>query len=145
MRWYRRSRKYHSRQRPRERSSLPLVRRSQVLYPSLLDRPLVASRGIRISSVQRGGLILRHFKQNRFPLVGIRLQREWNATGDQIFRNMIDVPYQVPAVKSVCHTRSLRRRVLFASRVAGPHMRRSPGRGGTYNRTVDSETTCKRI
>lgn len=45
---------------------------------------------------------------------------------------------------SVCLRRARRREMLFKMRVAGKNLRKSPGKGGTYRRTEESEYTCKR-
>ncbi|UOF80222.1 hypothetical protein [Microviridae sp.] len=146
MRWYIRSRKHHSRKRPREQRSYPLVRRSRIPQVTLLDRPILTPRGMRLTGAQRSALVLRSFKQYRFPLVGQRVWREHQTPDVQSYpaRVLFDDIKQVPAVNSVCQARSLRRRVLFGFQVAGRNKRRSPGRDGTYNRTVDSETSCRR-
>lgn len=41
-----------------------------------------------------------------------------------------------------CRKRSSRRGVMFAIQKAGPGKRLSPGRGGTYKRTPESELPC---
>lgn len=43
---------------------------------------------------------------------------------------------------SHCGSRLMRRGVLFANRIAGKNMRRSPGRGGGYKRNQMSEFGC---
>ncbi|UOF77151.1 hypothetical protein [Microviridae sp.] len=146
MRWYQRSRKHHSRKRPREQRSYPLVRRSRIPQVTLLDRISMTPRGMRPLGAQRVSLVLRHIKQYRFPLVGYRALRELTPPYTTLFRSkyIFEDVKQVPAVNSVCQARSLRRRVLFGFQVAGRNKRLSPGRGGTYNRTVDSETSCRR-
>jgi len=50
---------------------------------------------------------------------------------------------KVKASHSVCGKRSVRRTMLFVNGVAGFGKRRSPGRGGTYYRSSESETTCR--
>lgn len=59
----------------------------------------------------------------------------------------LSVPIRIgkpSASHRICAKRSVRRSVLFASGVAGIGKRRSPGRNGTYYRSSESETTCKK-
>lgn len=50
---------------------------------------------------------------------------------------------KTPAGQSICSRRGERREVLFAGRIAG-FRGRSPGRGGSYKRTPESTTVCRR-
>lgn len=104
-------------------------------------------RGMPATTVQRGVMVPHLGKRHRFPLLGIRAAYRANTLDVQTIPRGIrfGVPDFVPAVKSVCQSRATRRRILFGSRVAGPNKRLSPGRGGTYKRTVDSETSCRRL
>lgn len=43
---------------------------------------------------------------------------------------------------SFCHKRKSRRQALFSLKIAGKGKRRSPGSGGTYNRTENSNYSC---
>lgn len=43
---------------------------------------------------------------------------------------------------SICHRRGARRRVLFTLKIAGKGLKKSPGKGGSYNRTPDSLVSC---
>jgi len=43
---------------------------------------------------------------------------------------------------SHCAKRKARRKVLFQIQIAGHNRRRSPGQGGTYHRTAESERPC---
>lgn len=52
---------------------------------------------------------------------------------------------QVEATYRVCARRARRREHLFRIQIAGRNRRRSPGRGGTYRRTLDSLTTCRKV
>lgn len=45
--------------------------------------------------------------------------------------------------QNVCQTRATRRAVLFAAQIAGKKGR-SPGKGGTYKRTPESNISCER-
>lgn len=110
----------------------------------------LAPRGIPNPMVQRSVLVRQFLKANRLPLVGLRSQRERvvlrsDQTIDRPLIHQWDVPANVPAVKSVCQARHLRRRLLFKIGIAGIGRRRSPGRGGTYRRNVDSETSCQKV
>lgn len=91
---------------------------------------------------------LNQLKTERLPLQGIRSQR------DRILRNLEQprrvgsrivipqIPRQIPGTKSVCQRRFERRTVLFARNIAGKGLRRSPGQGGTYRRTITSQQGC---
>lgn len=111
----------------------------------------IGSRGIRIAYEQRPVVVRRLLKANRLPLVGIRSQID--RIGSSMVKNVLpqeinwlaDQLKGVPAVRSVCQARHQRRRMLFKIGVAGTNKRLSPGRGGTYRRTVDSETSCKKV
>lgn len=46
---------------------------------------------------------------------------------------------------TVCQKREDRRESLFALGVAGHGRRRSPGQGGSYRRTQDSNIVCKKV
>lgn len=41
-----------------------------------------------------------------------------------------------------CVRRKIRKQVLFALGISGRHKRRSPGRGGSYNRSLESNYAC---
>lgn len=117
-------------------------------YPVVLSRK---GRGVEIQTRQ-APLLERRYKVPafRFPLIGLRSQRQLTEIGGQtdpgrILREIKDSLQSIPGVRSVCQARSLRRRILFGSRVAGLNIRRSPGRGGTYRRTVDSNTSCEKV
>lgn len=46
--------------------------------------------------------------------------------------------------RQVCKKREERRRALFARHIAGSGAKRSPGKNHTYERTSDSQITCKK-
>lgn len=52
--------------------------------------------------------------------------------------------WRPPAKLNVCSQRDDRRRALFALRVAGYGLKRSPGKGGSYKRKVESTQSCGR-
>lgn len=82
------------------------------------------------STVRRGGV---RAPRARLPshLLPLQAQRPWH-----LFNV---VPASSPAV-SFCVRRRVRKEVLFAKHVAG--RKRSPGRGGSYNRTAFSSVRC---
>lgn len=51
----------------------------------------------------------------------------------------------IKGYRTVCQKRSERREQLFAMGTAGTGRRRSPGQGGSYKRTEDSQISCKRV
>lgn len=145
----------HHRVKARERSSTLPGRRlvkSRLFLVERLSQDL-APRGIRIPDVQRGVVLRKLFHQaKRLPILGLRSQRERVVMrADQMDHQrdlrsgLKDRLKGVPGVRSVCQARGLRRRILFGFRIAGHKRRLSPGSGGTYRRTVDSETICRRV
>lgn len=68
---------------------------------------------------------------------------------DQNYPRVVLAPWaqSVSAVKRgalVCGRRQIRREVLFANKISGRNLRRSPGRGGAYRRTEGSNITCSK-
>lgn len=55
---------------------------------------------------------------------------------------LLDIPQSNPK-QNLCGRRSDRRRILFQNKIAGNNLRKSPGNGGTYNRTPESQTSCR--
>lgn len=49
---------------------------------------------------------------------------------------------RIPGTRTICSLRRYRRATLFALGIAGRGQRKSPGQGGTYRRTEDSQLTC---
>lgn len=140
---------------PRQRRPLPLARaesrsRLRPYAPIVtMDASTFKSRREFPSSQARG-----YLRMKRLPLLGLRSQQVASeAIGfDSMMKNIaldlreIKDPLlrKIPAKHSVCAERSKRRSVLFARRVAGKGFRRSPGHGGTYRRTIESDTSCER-
>lgn len=85
---------------------------------------------------------------NRLPLLGLRSQQEIMGFGTgHIRKDIRAVKRQVRDIStthSICHQRSDRRSVLFMKKIAGIGRKRSPGSGGTYKRTEDSQASCGR-
>lgn len=153
---------YRLRRKP-DRKKHTILKRAgeQKLLPRKVPRsnyPLslsgIRKRGVEFRLDKSSGMARRPFllfrrSASRLPLIGLRSQHTLLGNGGQtdpgnILRGIREgVLNKIPAVRSVCQARHERRRVLFASRVAGPRLRRSPGSGGTYKRTVDSETSCR--
>lgn len=75
----------------------------------------------------------------RLPLIASRLAKARIAQFERSWREFRLLPRLSPNDKA-CIRRRVRKQVLFASRVAG--RKRSPGRGGTYHRKLDSLYRC---
>lgn len=85
----------------------------------------------------------------RLPMLGLRSQvrtdRMRKVQRELPDRHILqDSLKDVPAEKSICVRRAERREQLFKMRVAGRGLRRSPGQGGHYRRTENSELSCRR-
>lgn len=50
---------------------------------------------------------------------------------------------EIPGTTTICDRRGARRRALFVHQIAGRGRRKSPGAGGTYHRTPDSQASCR--
>lgn len=92
-------------------------------------------------------------RKNRLPLLGLRSQQAFNLSGVESLISNLQIDLRetkdrlhrkIPAKHNVCSIRSERRSALFAIRKAGNGFRKSPGKGGSYRRTPDSETTCRK-
>lgn len=77
------------------------------------------------------------------------LEPSYNRRADSLNRRLQRLPdlgvfkvIKALATHSHCRSRLTRRGVLFANRIAGKNMRRSPGRGGGYKRNQLSEFGC---
>ncbi|WNK13860.1 MAG: hypothetical protein [Microvirus sp.] len=89
-------------------------------------------------------------KKSRLPILGLRSQRERTVTRqnrNELYPGRTALFSQLkenPASPSICHSRKIRREILFRTGIAGRNRHRSPGRNGTYRRTADSLTSsCK--
>lgn len=78
-----------------------------------------------------------------------KLDFVYNRRADSLNRRLQRLPQlgvfnlvKMLATHSHCRSRLMRRGVLFANRIAGKNMRRSPGRGGGYKRNQLSEFGC---
>lgn len=87
----------------------------------------------------------------RLPLIGLRSQvrtermrqRVKDPLGTQ--RALKESLRERQGTKSVCAQRSQRRQVLFSLKIAGKNRRRSPGKGGHYRRTDQSDMVCRKV
>lgn len=72
----------------------------------------------------------------------VHQQENWSdpQTGSDL--PLLDIPQSNPK-QNLCGRRSDRRRILFQNKIAGNNLRKSPGNGGTYNRTPESQTSCR--
>lgn len=93
----------------------------------------------------------RRIRRERLPLGGLRSQRElggrpWRAGAivRAVLRQVQASLKEIPGERTVCQKRAERREELFKKGIAGRGRRRSPGQGGSYRRTRDSEVTCRR-
>jgi len=86
---------------------------------------------------------------NRLPVIGLRSQRtkivHRNVNYEDLYSDVRSIagPIKNPKGRpSLCHRRHMRKSVLFAMKVAGKGLRRSPGQGGSYRRTSESLVRC---
>lgn len=88
--------------------------------------------------------------ENRLPILGLRSQRLKNFTGFGSLLptlkidlgNAFDHITGIPAKRRFCKIRKLRRTILFKIQIAGKGSKKSPGSGGTYRRTEESNQSC---
>lgn len=88
----------------------------------------------------------KRIQQERLPLLGLRSQRERQLLEQRppeqfYYPKLLS---SIPGPKSMCERRHIRKGVLFSLRIAGKGLRRSPGKGGSYRRTVESSLSCRR-
>ncbi len=105
------------------------------------------SRGRRRKAVQTAVILALNMQRERLPIQGIRSQVK---TGIIIRKRREELPYgsplrEIAGTKSICTQRGQRRRRLFSMAIAGKNRRRSPGRGGHYKRTEDSQLHCRTV
>lgn len=141
----------------------PLLLTRRVPRPQTRTEPRSLLRPFGLASIRRPTTIKpryyatpraswrdRSFEKNRLPILGLRSQRINNPTG---FGNLLprlsidlgsafDRVTGIPAKRSLCKIRHLRRIMLFKMGIAGKGKRKSPGTGGTYRRTEESTQHC---
>lgn len=141
--WLKHPRKAHTSREPR--SYLPQVRRSAALQvftrPPKIKRPtsLPVARG----TIKTPKFVAKILKAT-LPLS--RLQRTTHKLTPTLKRgrttSLLDIPQSNPK-ETICGKRKDRRHILFSTKIAGLNLHKSPGNGGTYNRTLDSQTSCR--
>ncbi|AXH78103.1 MAG: hypothetical protein [Microviridae sp.] len=88
---------------------------------------------------------------NRLPLLRLSPPRNFFGTfpiGDLFTPDRRVVRDQVRDIStphSICQRRSVRRSVLFMNQIAGKGRRKSPGQGGHYRKTDQSEMSCHKV
>lgn len=131
-------------------------RSSELLRPSVRSLVLAEKFGqiVRRKWRDRPDLPdVRHVERKLIPrlaLLGLRSQAQKVAMrvprlSYQVSDVLERLREPVPGVKSVCQRRLDRRQVLFRLGVAGRGRRRSPGSGGHYRRSMESQVTCQEI
>lgn len=81
---------------------------------------------------------------NRLPMLGLRSQAS-KLSGRQmsLSQSQFRIPARVPSFNTTCVKRGSRRRMLFASGVAGRGRRNSPGKKGHYRLSSTYYETCR--
>lgn len=125
------------------RSYLPKVRRPAALVVNKAPRSTIkpsSSSRTKIKPVTRNtiskALILPRLQRVIIKKISPALQRGRTSP-------LLDIPQRNSNDHSICRRRSDRRRLLFQNNIAGTNLRKSPGSGGTYIRTPDSQTSCR--
>lgn len=90
---------------------------------------------------------------SRIPMLGIRSQYSTSLLSGNLLPYHRSLESDLKTIKhkltttpshhSTCETRQKRRQTLFSLKIAGKGKKRSPGTGGTYRKTPDSNTTCR--
>lgn len=114
----------------------------------LRKEPFQASRKLSARQVLRDRWERRVW---RLPLIGLRSQvrtermrqRVRDPLGTQ--KALKDQLRQRDGSKTVCERRAERREQLFKMGIAGKNVRKSPGQGGHYRRTDQSDMVCRKV
>lgn len=142
---FRHKKRPHRRKRASEKLTTSQLRRRLRPLP-VLGRPMVTSRVTSWKDPKTGVIkkrIIPVFKVHRgiqsSPLKTLKELRDSISIKKLVG---VDSIRTTPADHIHCIKRQIRRSILFSNKIAGKHQKRSPGRGGTYNRTEESKLGC---
>ena len=133
----------------RSKRARPLRREELIVSPS---RKVSSVRGQprssdRFDSYRPGLFLERKLQFERLPILGLRSQRERKKERDGFRKDLVFIGDKAPKTDPlyrgrICRRRKQRRARLFQIGIAGRNKRLSPGVGGTYRRTPESEVKC---
>lgn len=133
--FFRRSFKKTKHVKPRGPSPKPFVLRRD---KSLFTKPAIVKKYVpSVTPMVKALTIIKGVSRNAHAKMAKALR--YNAVGGDYAPKMVDIPRMEN--RDRCQERQERRQVLFATRIAGPGLRKSPGKGGSYR---PSEGPCER-